>query len=107
MADELGPFQALWDAWNEVHDEMMKKDLPHFVGAIQIQLDELQQHRQLNNREAAAREAIDIISIALNYLRQQGYQSEEIAELARSRAERRMLGRTKAILKKYQDEHGI
>lgn len=107
MAEQLGPFQAIWEAWDEAHDEVTRKPLSHFRRAVEIQFDELEEHLRVNDRDAASREATDIISIALNLLRWLGYQPEEIDEIARSRAERRMSGQALAILEKYQKVYDI
>lgn len=102
MRDQLGPFQAIWEAWDETNDEMLKKPLSHFQRAVEVQFQELEEHRANGNAERAAREVIDIISVALNCLRWMGYRPEDVARLARSRAESRMKGQAKDILEKYQ-----
>lgn len=107
MADELGPFQGMWEAWNEAHDEITRKPLSHFRRAADIQFDELEGHLGVGDREAAAREVADIISVALNTMRWLGHTPEEVAEIARSRAEHRMNGQASAILDKYKDQYGI
>jgi hypothetical protein len=107
MSDPLGPFQDIWEAWDEAHEEMVHKPLSHFRRAIELQFDELEEHLNAKNREAAAREATDIISIALNLMRWLEYQPTEIASIAQSRAEKRMKGQTREILDKYQRLHGI
>jgi hypothetical protein len=107
MTDELGPFQDFWEAWNEVGDQIRSKPFYHFRRAVEIQFEEMEEHRRDGDTLAAAREAVDVISIALNTLRRLGYQPAEIAEIARDRAEQRMRGKTKEILEKYQKQHGI
>lgn len=103
----LGPFQEIWDAWEEVGDELARKPLSHFVRATEIQFEELQGHLDANDRGAAAREATDVISIALNLMRWLGLTPEEISAVARDRAEHRMKGQAPAILEKYRKLHGI
>ncbi|MFF7143545.1 hypothetical protein ACFZB5_20230 [Streptomyces nodosus] len=107
MTDELGPFQGMWEAWDEAHDEITRKPLSHFRRAADIQFDELEGHLAVGDREAAAREVADIISIAINTMRWLGHTPEEIAEIARSRAEHRMKGQAPVILDKYMDQYGI
>jgi hypothetical protein len=97
----LGAFRHLWDAWNAAHEVMVEKDLTHFTYAWQRQVEELTAHDHAGKNVAAAQEAVDIISIALNYLRRLGYTPSEIAELTRDRAAKRMDGQTTEILKKY------
>ena len=97
----LGPFQEIWHAWDEAHAEITRKPLSHFRRAVDIQFDELESHLAAGDRDAAAREAVDVISIALNTLRWLNYKPEEIEDLVRKRAERRMKGQALAILDKY------
>lgn len=107
MDDQLGPFQPMWDAWEEAGEEIVRKPLSHFRRAVDIQFDELDEHLDRDDRDAASREAVDVISIALNLMRRLGLQPDEISEIARSRAEHRMKGQALAILDKYQRDYGI
>ncbi|MDV5148675.1 hypothetical protein R1T08_32070 [Streptomyces sp. SBC-4] len=107
MSEPLGPFQGIWDAWIEVEQEIARKPLSHFERATQIQFEELKEHLSQGNREAAARELIDVVSIALNNLRNLGFTPQEIAEMAQDRADRRMKGQAKEILEKYRNTYGI
>ncbi|GAA2379830.1 hypothetical protein [Streptomyces carpaticus] len=107
MTDELGPFQGMWDAWNEAHDEITRKPLSHFRRAADIQFDELEGHLAAGDREAAAREVADIVSIAINTMRWLGYTPDEIGNIARRRADDRMAGQASAILNKYMRQYGI
>lgn len=108
----LGPFQAFWDAWSEADTEIKRKKLEHFSRAVEIQFLELGEHLdrpdrdEATNRYAAAKEATDVISIALNTLRWMKFEPAEIAKIARDRARDRMLGQTHAILEKYEKQHG-
>jgi hypothetical protein len=101
MANNLGPFQDIWEAWEPAQKEMCAKSIDHFEKAVAVQFVELKQHRNDENDEKAAQEAIDIISIALNLLRNLGYEPEKIAKLARARARNRIAGKTSEILAKY------
>ncbi|CAL9522600.1 hypothetical protein SUDANB21_03880 [Streptomyces sp. enrichment culture] len=105
--EPLGPFQDIWDAWIEVEHAISRKPLSHFERATQIQFEELREHLAHGDREAAARELIDVVSIALNHLRNLGFTPDEIAELGKNRAHQRMQGQAKAILEKYQTKYGI
>ncbi len=107
MSDELGPFQGVWDAWIEVQEQIEHKPISHFERAVQIQFEELKDHLAEDDREAAAREMVDVISIALNALRKLGFSPKEVAEIARSRAENRMTGQAQKILDKYETVHQI
>jgi hypothetical protein len=103
----LGPFQEVWGAWDEADGEVRRKPLTHFQRAIEIQFAELEEHLASGRRVGAAREVIDIISIALNLLRRLGYTAEEVEDLAVSRARERMKGHALAILDKYEQLYGI
>ncbi|MEV6513894.1 hypothetical protein [Streptomyces sp. NPDC051642] len=107
MPDELGPLQGIWDAWDEVHEQLERKPISHFEQAVQIQFDELRDHLAADDRDAAAREMVDVISIALNALRKLGFSPKEIADISRSRAENRMMGQAQKILDKYERVHRI
>jgi hypothetical protein len=97
----------MWQVWNEVHDQLLAKPVDHFRRSVEIQFDEIEEHLAAGDREAAAREAVDIVGIGLNCLRWLGYGPAEIAEIAESRTESRMRGRTQEILDKYERLHGI
>lgn len=103
----LGPFQDIWEAWEEVRSDIAGKPLSHFRRAIEIQFDEIDEHLAGENRDAAAREVIDVISIALNTMRWLDYSPTEIAETAKMRAQQRMKGQARSILDKYEDKYGI
>ncbi|MFB4424670.1 hypothetical protein C5F59_026770 [Streptomyces sp. QL37] len=107
MSEQLGPFQGIWDAWIEVEQEIAQKPLEHFERATQIQFEELKEHLARGDREAAARELVDVVSIALNHLRNLGFTPQEIAGVAQDRADRRMKGQAKEILEKYRKTYGI
>lgn len=107
MADQLGAFGAIWEAWDEAHDEVVGKPLSHFRRAVELQFDELEGHLKAEDRAAAVREAVDVISIALNTLRWLGCKPDEVAEIAHLRAENRMRGQALAILDKYERLYGI
>ena len=107
MADQLGAFGAIWEAWDEAHDEIVAKPLSHFQRAIDLQYVELDHHLKADDRAAAVREAVDVISIGLNTLRKLGCRPDEVAEVARARAKDRMQGQALAILDKYERLYGI
>ncbi|GAB3726629.1 hypothetical protein GCM10027598_45700 [Amycolatopsis oliviviridis] len=107
MPEDLGPFQGFWNAWDEVHAEICGKAFEHFPRAAEIQFREMREHLDNGDTLAAAREATDVISVALNTLRWLGYGPAEAARIASDRARERMLGQTSSILDKYQSEHDI
>jgi hypothetical protein len=97
----LGPFQDFWEAWNDSHKMMLRKDIAHFRAAFEVQFEELENHAVASDIDAAANEAADVISIGLNLMRWLGYSPQEVAEIARNRAKNRMSGQTAEILDKY------
>ena len=105
--NELGPFQEIWNAWNDVDQEIKKKPIEHFRRAVDIQFDELEEHLRNNDRTRARREAMDVISIALNLLRQLDCKPDDVEKIARDRAANRMHGQAKSILDKYETIYGI
>jgi len=107
MDEQLGPFQELWNAWDEAQSDLSGKPISHFRRVVEIQFDEIGRHLAVNENDAAVREVVDIISVALNLMRRLGCTPEEVADVVRSRAERRMKGQALEILKKYHDVYGI
>ncbi|SDZ08716.1 hypothetical protein SAMN05421504_109130 [Amycolatopsis xylanica] len=105
--ETLGPFQPLWTAWNEADSEVKAKPIRHFKVATDVQFSELETHLGDHNDKAAANEVIDVISIALNLMRKLGYTPDEVAEIARDRAEQRMRGQAISILDKYQRLYSV
>lgn len=103
----LGPFQDFWNVWNEADAKIKGKDFEHFSTAVGIQFMEMEGHLKRGERMAAAREATDVISIALNTLRWMDFEPAEIAKIARDRAWDRMHGQTHVILEGYEKQYGI
>jgi hypothetical protein len=103
----LGAFQEFWDAWSESDEKIKGKKLEHFSRSTEIQYVELGEHLERDDRDAAANEAADVISIALNTFRWMDFEPAEIAKIVRARARNRMRGQTHAILAKYEKQHGI
>jgi len=100
--ENLGPFQAFWNAWSAADAEIKSKDLLYFSSAVVIQFEEMSAHLERKDRDAAAREATDVISVALNTLRWLDFDPAQIAQIARDRARNRMDGKTHEILEKYE-----
>jgi hypothetical protein len=96
-----GPLQVLWEVWDPEHEVMREKKLDHFVAAYERQITEFTNHHQAGDYDRAANEAVDMMSISLNYMRMLGYSPSEIAQTVRDRAKLRMEGQTKEILRNY------
>ena len=97
-AETLGPLQAVWDAWDEVHALVMAQPDSHFAAAIQLQLAEA----AAEPVETRTKEVIDVISVALNWLRYLGHTPESTAQAIRDRAGYRYAGQSQAIFVKYR-----
>jgi hypothetical protein len=81
----LGPFQGLWQAWDETPDVKLEKDIGHLRHALEVQVDELEAQLYAGNSHAAAAEALGCVSAVLNLLCRMGYTPHQIAEIARHR----------------------
>lgn len=98
----LGPFQYFWDVWEYADEAVKGKDFAHFPGVTAVQFVELAEHLADGNRLAAAREATDVISIALNALRWLGLRPADVAQLVDERArELAQPGQVHALLERY------
>jgi hypothetical protein len=82
----LGAFGWFWDAWDAADDAVKALPFRHFPNAAYVQFVELAEHLAAGDRLRAAREATDVISVALNTLRWLGFQPDEVAVLALERA---------------------
>ncbi|MBP2320146.1 hypothetical protein JOF56_000531 [Kibdelosporangium banguiense] len=100
-ADLGGPLQVLWQVWNPEHEVMRQKELDHFAHAYERQIKELSNHHLAGEYDRAANEAVDMMSISLNYMRMLGYSPSKIAQTITDRAKLRMEGQTKEILRNY------
>ena len=95
----FGVLQPLWDAWKdapfdkEMDADYFKKVLAHQVEELE---DETEQGRLWD-------EWIDVICVALNYLRTTSITPENIGKAAIKRAEGRYNGKVKEIQEKYKE----
>jgi hypothetical protein len=91
----------LWEVWNPEHEVMRAKKLRHFRVAYRRQIKELNNHYKAGDLDKAANEAVDMISISLNFMRMLGYTPTDVVQILRDRPKRRMEGQTKEILRNY------
>lgn len=103
----LGVLQGFRDAWDEVHQRVMDKPWSHFYRAIEIQMEELNDHIEGGHLAKAKNEAADIVSVALNIFRWLGCDEAETARILKERADNRMKGQAAAIMDKYAEKFGI
>ena len=99
MEAVLGPFQDIWDAWEPVNERTMRQPVDHFDVSLRMQLDEIEVEDPKSIR--TTKEIIDIISLALNWMRWQGHTPGSIAALVKWRAETRYAPDPNAIFEKY------
>lgn len=104
-AKPLGPWQAGFDAWRD--ECRMELDPDHFQTTLLVQILEVRESLAAGDREHAAKEVNDIISVALNWSRWLGLSAEEIAAVAEARGGQRYEGQTKDILIRYCEKYGI
>ena len=86
-APVLGPFQAIWDAWEPYYDRIMAQPPSHFPTLIEMQVEEWRAGAP--HLDAQVKEIIDIISVCLNWLRWHRLTPEAIAGIAVARAANR------------------
>jgi hypothetical protein len=72
-----------------------------FSRVLLEQVAEVEEHLVAERGTKAVYEVIDIIGVALNWLRRMGLGPVDVAAAARLRAEERYVGQTEAILSKY------
>ena len=101
MKAPFGVLQPLWDAWNEASfDETM--DGEYFKRVLKHQIEEIELETEQGRLWD---EWIDVVCVALNYLRTTSITPENIGKAAVKRANR-YNGKTKEIQRKYKEMEG-
>tara|TARA_Y100001951_G_scaffold99169_1_gene100816 strand:+ start:804 stop:1190 length:387 start_codon:yes stop_codon:yes gene_type:complete len=101
MKAPFGVLQPLWDAWNEASfDETM--DGEYFKRVLKHQIEEIELETEQGRLWD---EWIDVVCVALNYLRTTSITPENIGKAAIKRANR-YNGKTKEIQRKYKEMEG-
>ena len=96
---DFGVLQPLWDAWKDADfDETM--DAEYYRKVLWHQVWELDQETEQGR---IWDEWIDVICVALNYLRTTSITPENIGKAAEKRATKRYNGKTKEIQEKYKE----
>ena len=98
MEKPLGPFQSTWDAWNVVDVRCKMQPRSHFPRVVELQLKEIE--AAWPDKAGVTKEVVDIISIALNWLRWLGFTDEEVAGVVEQRSLR--YSDPEAIFAKYR-----
>ena len=96
---DFGVLQPLWDAWKDApFDEEMDAD--YFKKVLAHQIEEIEEETEQGRLWD---EWIDVICVAMNYLRTTSITPENIGKAAIKRAEDRYNGRVKEIQEKYKE----
>jgi hypothetical protein len=97
----LGPLQTMWDVWSEVQDLNMQFDTTHYWDLITDQIIEITTHLREGHPEKAKNEMVDIISIAMNWLRRMGVSTpQELADCIEARVKERYVGKVREIVER-------
>ena len=99
MQKDFGVLQPLWDAWKDAEfDDTMDAD--YYKEVLWHQVWEIGQETEQGRLWD---EWIDVICVALNYLRMTSITPENIGKAAEKRATKRYNGKTKEIQEKYKE----
>ena len=98
MVKEFGVLQPLWDAWSDASFEK-EMDAEYFKKVLLYQIKEIEEETEQGRLWD---EWVDVICVALNYLRTTSITPENIGKAAVKRAQR-YNGQTKEIQKKYKE----
>ena len=99
MQKDVGVLQPLWDAWKDAEfDDTMDAD--YYKEVLWHQVWEIGQETEQGRLWD---EWIDVICVALNYLRMTSITPENIGKAAEKRATKRYIGKTKEIQEKYKE----
>ena len=99
VSPDFGVLQPLWDAWKDADfDETMDAD--YYKQVLWHQVWEIDQETEQGRLWD---EWIDVICVALNYLRMTSLTPENIGKAAEKRATKRYNGKTKEIQDKYKE----
>ena len=97
--NDFGVLQPLWDAW--AHASFDKEmDAEYFRKVLEHQIEEIKME---NEQGRLWDEWVDVICVALNYLRTTSITPKNIGRAAEKRAEARYSGQTSEIQQKYKE----
>ncbi|MBI4127980.1 MAG: hypothetical protein HY459_02820 [Parcubacteria group bacterium] len=99
MNERLGVLGELWDAWVAQPPQSDE----YYAEALRHQIKEIEEITKRGvGRVAATNEMVDIISLALDWMRANKVRKEEITEVIRWRIEGRYRGRQAEIIQAYR-----
>ena len=102
----LGVLGDMWEVWNEEHDQIMSQSFLHFNSLYLRQLQELLAHHNQSNTQGAINEAIDFLSVSINYLRWSGLSAHEIFDAIKDRIDTRYRGKVRTIIDRDTGRYG-
>ena len=102
---ELGPLQDLWDVWTPSASNPSKSD-EYYDNVIRLQLIEIQGHLSYKRVVAALDEMVDIMGLALDWMRATGATPQVVVDTIKSRVKFRYKGNTEYIIRRYADRLG-
>ena len=102
----LGVLGNIWEVWDEEHDQVMSQSFNHFNSLYLRQLLELVAHHNIGNTQGAINEAIDFMSVSMNFLRWNGLNAHEIADAIKNRVDTRYRGKVRAIIDRDAGRYG-
>ena len=104
---QLGVLKEMWDAWTPAQDINKTFLDEHYEGLLADQCSEIEEHFQNNEPQRALYEMVDIISVAMNWLRRHGVECPtDLARLISERVELRYEGKTLDIIKRDMPRFG-
>ncbi len=102
----LGVLQEIWEVWDGEHEQIMAQSFSHFNSLYLGQLQELVSHHNTGNTQGAINEAIDFMSVSMNFLRWSGLSAHEIYDAIKDRVDTRYRGKVRAIIDRDAGRYG-
>lgn len=102
----LGVLKDIFEVWDREHEQIMSQSFSHFNSLYLRQLQELLSHHNTGNTQGAINEAIDFMSVSMNYLRWSGLSAHEIYDAIKNRVDTRYRGKIRAIIDRDTGRYG-
>ena len=104
--DYLGVLKEIFEVWDGEHEQIMTQSFSHFNSLYLGQLQELLAHHNTGNTQGAINEAIDFMSVSMNFLRWSGLSAHEIYDAIKDRVDTRYRGKVRAIIDRDAGRYG-
>ncbi|KKN15243.1 hypothetical protein LCGC14_0988110 [marine sediment metagenome] len=102
----LGILGDIWEVWDGEDKQIKSQSFSHFTSLYLGQLQELLSHHNTGNTQGAINEAIDFMSVSMNFLRWSGLSVHEIYDAIKNRIDTRYRGKVRAILDRDAGRYG-